>query len=66
MDREPVGFHMYPTLAYSRAGDRPLAETPAPLLGQHTDDVLAALGITAEERARLSELGVTGRLLANV
>jgi len=61
MEREPVGFHLYPTIAYSVAGERPLPETPAPHLGEHTDEVLEGMGIGAPERARLAELGVTGR-----
>ncbi len=30
---------------------------PAPALGEHTDEVLAALGIGADERARLRRAG---------
>jgi len=33
---------------------------PPPLLGQHTDEVLAELGIDAAERARLRAAGVIG------
>jgi crotonobetainyl-CoA:carnitine CoA-transferase CaiB-like acyl-CoA transferase len=33
---------------------------PPPLLGEHTDDVLAELGIDAAERARLRADGVIG------
>jgi crotonobetainyl-CoA:carnitine CoA-transferase CaiB-like acyl-CoA transferase len=33
---------------------------PPPLLGEHTDDVLAELGIDAAERARLRAEGVIG------
>jgi crotonobetainyl-CoA:carnitine CoA-transferase CaiB-like acyl-CoA transferase len=33
---------------------------PAPLLGEHTDEVLAELGIAEPERARLREEGVVG------
>jgi len=36
---------------------KPLRRAPA--LGEHTDDVLAALGIDADERRRLNALGVT-------
>jgi crotonobetainyl-CoA:carnitine CoA-transferase CaiB-like acyl-CoA transferase len=33
---------------------------PPPLLGQHTDEVLAEIGISVDERARLRSLGITG------
>jgi crotonobetainyl-CoA:carnitine CoA-transferase CaiB-like acyl-CoA transferase len=62
MEREPVGFHLYPTIAYSRAGERPLPQTPAPFLGQHTDEVLSAMGLGPAQREELERLGVTGRL----
>jgi crotonobetainyl-CoA:carnitine CoA-transferase CaiB-like acyl-CoA transferase len=32
---------------------------PPPLLGQHTDEVLAEIGITPERRQALRELGIT-------
>ncbi len=35
-----------------------------PLLGQHTDEVLAEIGVTPAERARLRGLGVIGRAAA--
>lgn len=60
MDREPVGFHLYPTMAYSLAGERPLAELPAPFLGQHTEEVLSAMGYGAAALARLAAEGITG------
>jgi crotonobetainyl-CoA:carnitine CoA-transferase CaiB-like acyl-CoA transferase len=43
-----------------------LSATPArlrrhpPLLGEHTDEVLAELGLTPEERLHLRQAGVTG------
>ena len=64
MEREPVGFHLHPTIAYSAAGERPLPATPAPLLGQHTDEVLEAMGYSDTDRARLAAEGVTGRVPA--
>jgi crotonobetainyl-CoA:carnitine CoA-transferase CaiB-like acyl-CoA transferase len=33
-------------------------QCPPPLLGEHTDEVLAAIGVDATERARLAALGV--------
>ena len=35
--------------------DSPPRETPAPRLGQHTDEVLAEAGLTGEELRRLRE-----------
>lgn len=64
VDREPVGFHLYPTIAYSSGGERPLTELPAPLLGEHTESILEAMGYAAPERARLAAEGVTGTTLA--
>ncbi|MEO8540273.1 MAG: CoA transferase [bacterium] len=63
MEREPVGFHLYPTVAYSRAGERPITETPAPHLGEHTEEVLFALGHSRQDLDRLVAQGVTGRIL---
>jgi len=34
-------------------GERVDADLPPPALGEHTDDVLATLGVDAEESARL-------------
>ena len=43
-----------------RMSGTPLAATAAsPALGQHTDEVLAELGYTAQEVERFRELGVT-------
>jgi crotonobetainyl-CoA:carnitine CoA-transferase CaiB-like acyl-CoA transferase len=36
------------------------ARTPAPVLGQHTDDVLEDMGFTADERAALRAEGAVG------
>ena len=38
----------------------PQVRRPPPLLGQHTDEVLAEFGITAAERQRLRDLGALG------
>lgn len=63
MEREPVGFHLYPTVPYSREGVHPMTEVPAPYVGQHSDEVLEALGYTYDARSELINAGVTGRLL---
>jgi crotonobetainyl-CoA:carnitine CoA-transferase CaiB-like acyl-CoA transferase len=41
-------------------GARADAELPPPALGEHTDDVLRELGLSAEARKRLDQQGVTG------
>ncbi len=64
MDREPVGFHLYPSLAYSVAGERPMPQFPAPFLGQHTVEVLSAMGLDEAAIADLAASGVTGQSLA--
>jgi crotonobetainyl-CoA:carnitine CoA-transferase CaiB-like acyl-CoA transferase len=46
----PLNFRNAP-LSYDRA---------PPLLGQHTDEVLAELGLGADERAHLRRQGVLG------
>jgi crotonobetainyl-CoA:carnitine CoA-transferase CaiB-like acyl-CoA transferase len=61
VEREPVGFHLHPTIAYSTDGERRLTEVPAPFLGQHTDEVLEGMGLDAAARQRLEAEGVTGR-----
>ena len=48
--RPPVGFSQTP----ARVG------RPAPALGQHTDEVLAELGLTAGEIADARAKGVVG------
>ncbi len=59
-ERAVVGYHLYPGLPIRWDGVRPLAPGPAPTLGQHTAEVLAALGIEAGEMRRLEATGVTG------
>jgi len=41
-------------------GERAESDRPPPALGEHTDQVLAALGIEEAEAARLREAGVIG------
>ena len=46
-------------------GERADSELPPPALGEHTDKVLAGLGLNQDELARLSADGVIGRLRLN-
>lgn len=59
-ERAHVGFHLYPGLPIRAEHGRPEAAGPAPTLGQHTAEVLAAMGIDGAALARLEEDGVTG------
>ncbi|MBI4339455.1 MAG: CoA transferase [Chloroflexi bacterium] len=48
----------YPTLPF-RPGDQDARpDSPAPRLGEHTENVLAGIGVTKEEQLRLHVLGV--------
>lgn len=61
LDREYVGFHLYPG-PWIRASRTPArVEAPAPTLGQHNEEVLAGrLGLTASEMEKLREARVIG------
>lgn len=52
-DRAVVGFHLYPSLPLLHDGARPTPGRPAPLLGEHTREVLQAL---AFDRATLDRI----------
>ncbi|MCC7364652.1 MAG: CoA transferase [Dehalococcoidia bacterium] len=58
-DRPPVGYHMYPSVAI-RPGERPQLTRPAPILGEHTREVLAGLGRTQSEIDALMARGIAG------
>ena len=58
--REVVGFALYPSLAIVRDGRRPSPGSPAPLLGEHTREVLRALGYDERELEALEQAGVVG------
>jgi alpha-methylacyl-CoA racemase len=45
--------------SYKMSATPPRDTNPAPALGQNTDELLAALGISDDERARLRQAGVT-------
>ena len=59
-EREMTGFHLYPTVPIVTRGERAEPGTPAPLLGQHTAEVLAGLGVSQQDFATLAAEGVTG------
>lgn len=63
-ERAHVGFHLYPGLPIRASAGRPEALGPAPTLGQHTAEVLAAMGVDADALARLEAEGVTGTIPA--
>lgn len=46
------------------AATPPQVRRGAPMLGEHTDEVLESLGVSAEERAALREQGVLGKATA--
>ncbi len=45
-------------VAYKMSDGAVQPSTPAPALGEHTDEMLASIGISEEERTRLREAGV--------
>jgi crotonobetainyl-CoA:carnitine CoA-transferase CaiB-like acyl-CoA transferase len=55
-----VGFYQYPGLPIRWDGRRAEPERPAPTLGEHTDDVLTALGLPRSELQALADAGVIG------
>ena len=59
-ERAHVGFHLYPELPIRGDGGRPEAAGPAPTLGEHTAEVLTAMGLSAEELRRLEDEDVIG------
>ena len=63
VDRAVSGPARHRTLPFrfSRGPER-MHRAPAPLLGEHTDELLDQLGIDAQTRAGLAERGVTGRV----
>ena len=63
-EREPVGFHLYPSLPVLRDGTRPATMTPAPLLGEHNDEILAGLGRDEAAIDALERAGIIGRVPA--
>jgi crotonobetainyl-CoA:carnitine CoA-transferase CaiB-like acyl-CoA transferase len=62
-DHPVTARHQLPGLPFSMSGIDGWIRTPAPLLGQHNDEVLDELGVDAAERERLRELRVIGEEL---
>ena len=63
-EEHPVtGRQRLPGLPFAMSGIGSWVRTPAPLLGQHNDEVLGDLGIGATERATLREEGIIGEQL---
>ena len=60
-EREPVGFHLYPSLPIVVNGEHHPVEGPAPHLGEHTEEVLRGMGLGDAELRELELGGVTGR-----
>ena len=55
-----AGAHRYPSRPWKMSGTPLTSRGPAPLLGEHTDQILGELlGLAAEELAELRERGVT-------
>jgi crotonobetainyl-CoA:carnitine CoA-transferase CaiB-like acyl-CoA transferase len=63
VDRPVTGTARHSTLPirFSRGPHR-FHRRPAPLLGEHTDEVLRDLGVTDDELAELYDHGVVGRV----
>jgi crotonobetainyl-CoA:carnitine CoA-transferase CaiB-like acyl-CoA transferase len=60
MDREEVGAHAYPGPVVRLSATPAVIERPAPLYGQHTEEILRTrLGLTDDEIAELHATGVT-------
>ena len=56
-----LGTRIYPGMAVRLHGTPGRIRTPAPMLGEHNDEILGALGVDAAERGRLEAAGVIGR-----
>jgi crotonobetainyl-CoA:carnitine CoA-transferase CaiB-like acyl-CoA transferase len=61
-----TGIELHPTHPFRFASWRAMSSirTAAPTLGQHTEEVLAEMGVAPDELKRLSERGVIGTVLA--
>lgn len=59
-ERAVVGFHLYPLLPLRRDGSRLYPGRPAPLLGEHTAEVLCSLGYDEQAVEAFFREGVSG------
>jgi len=59
-DHPVTGRHRVPGLPFRLESAARWVRSPAPLLGQHNDEVLGELGIDAARRAELRALGIIG------
>jgi len=60
LDHPAHGRHRYPGVPWRMRNSSQAVERPAPTLGQHTDEVMADIGYSPEETARLREAGALG------
>jgi CoA:oxalate CoA-transferase len=58
VDHPRLGKYQYPTWPYKFSGSSPKIERPAPLLGQHNEEVLTKLGYSKQEMVQLKAAGV--------
>jgi len=65
VDHPLTGSELHPTHPFRFASwrDTSSIRSPAPTLGQHTEEVLAELGVGPGEMERLRERGVIGTFL---
>jgi crotonobetainyl-CoA:carnitine CoA-transferase CaiB-like acyl-CoA transferase len=62
-DHPVTGRHNLPGLPFAMSGVGSWVRSPAPLLGEHNDEVLGDLGLDAEERETLRRIGIIGEEL---
>ncbi len=60
-----TGRHLVPTLPFRLQGTARWLRSPSPSLGEHNDELLAALGVDASERTALRQAGVIGERLVD-
>jgi len=62
-DHPVTGRHNVPGLPFTMSGVGSWVRTPAPLLGEHNDEVLSELGVDAPQRQTLRGIGIIGEEL---